>query len=101
MARGLLLTGVTSTESGDARGREAEADDNEDDDDDDEEEDDDDDDDASGAEAGDDDLDTDANAASGDTVNELNDDSVRDVVGETKFFSRALRSRSARSCALM
>ena len=100
----MLLTGVTSTESGDARGREAEADDDEDDyDDDDEEEedDDDDDDDASGAEAGDDDLDADANAASGDTVNELNDNSVKDVVGETKFFSRALRSRSARSCTLM
>ena len=79
-------TGVTSTEIGEARDCEA------DDDDDDDEDDEDDDDDAAG-----DDLC--ANAASGDSVNELDDDNVKDV-GETKVEVSALRSRSARSWAV-
>ena len=84
MSRDLPLTGVTSTATGEARNCEADDDDDDDEDDDD--------DDAAG-----DDLC--ANAASGDSVNELDDDNVKDV-GETKVEVSALRSRSARSWAV-
>ena len=97
MARGLPLTGVTRTDSGEVRDCTADEEDEDDDDD----EDDEDDDELGAGAAGDDDLEADANAANGETANELIDDSVKDDVGEMKVLPFASWSRAARSCAFM
>jgi len=90
LARGLLPTGVTRMDTGEVRNCETGADDDDDDDDDD----------ASGA-VGEDEDDLDANAANGDMVNELIDDSVKEFVGEINALESAVWSRSARSFAFM